>query len=904
MDASGLSRIVSFDSIVRVKLFSDADRSRSIASVGQSEISIRDPRRGNTERKYPFATTFGSEASNDDVFQSLNEGICRWLKDGYNVNLITVGYSGTGKTHTLYGTSSEAGLIHQLIKYIMQSLDESNYRFGLSCWDVGREEAYDLLTTDEEHNPFPLSISEDASTVEIQSPSGFEHMMSLVKKRSPNWKEDGLRPNIFHNFLRLVIYKRSDGSVSTLHAIDLIGLTTKGSEASTYKNLSRDNKWISQDVLCLTRIITDMSTREPTRGHSTGDSRMADYLGPIMQCGKNWMVGCISPMDVDHTDTTSTLRLLSRCAAARSRCDILSGIPSDRIHFASFYDKMDDKAKEERARDEKTEGERESMIQPIDPNQTRHISFMGDDRFLFYDREQSESMGGSDEYHEDDFIDAGVEEIEAELNTFLTNREERRNNSMRSDSYPSQGDEAEEVEEKRRRVKDKEDHRSIEPSQRARKSIKELFNRQSASPSMDSQLDSQRKPPRREELTSMLDQLRREVAVELGQSMLNESHQMTTSAINRTFRSSTHDHIGSIVGDPHFSRKVLETEIDLLKRNYQTALNVIKEEENTKAAYEEVIEEVKLEMEELRLEHEVKAEMMTLRNKLKRLEEGSNYSDVFSLYEMEQERLQAEIMHLRNDNQKLEEKLETAQNEDMPQERGNRKNPSGTLLNSLKKSLQEAKAEIRELQLERENFKKQERVALMQQRTLESISKKTAQWTKTIEMKEKQIEEERKSHAETMQEMVQMRQEYLELKHDNTVLSKEVAEQNVDLDDLIQQFLQLKETKYKQGKNKAKVRVNEISHISNEPRLTTMLTKLRNELQKVEEDQFVTKSREKQLLDMLAELTQKNDPIAQQVHKYQEKITEQVEKMARPKFRSEYGREGDTKTNHVPMDKP
>lgn len=121
----------------------------------------------------------------------------------------------------------------------------------------------------------------------------------------------------------------------------------------------------------------------------------------------------------------------------------------------------------------------------------------------------------------------------------------------------------------------------------------------------------------------------------------------------------------------------------------------------------------------------MRTEWIKMKSKLRKLEENSPYHDLFDSYEREQNILANEVERLLNLNSALEERLSEEKKEDDGKLKGKGNSGAG-----LKKALQEAKMEIKDLTVANIALKKQERVTLVQQHALETNFKKTQQISK------------------------------------------------------------------------------------------------------------------------------------------------------------------------------
>ena len=111
-----------------------------------------------------------------EVFSRVLSPYLELFYDGYDLFVIMYGGSGSGKTHTLFGTEtlqSEAdhGLMSRFVRSIFESYDynEDEMTVKVSSFEVTNDDVRDLLGLGIVHILF-FSISNVSSTIEYCSP--------------------------------------------------------------------------------------------------------------------------------------------------------------------------------------------------------------------------------------------------------------------------------------------------------------------------------------------------------------------------------------------------------------------------------------------------------------------------------------------------------------------------------------------------------------------------------------------------------------------------------------------------------------------------------------------------------------------------------------------------------------
>ena len=128
-----------------------ADESeQTIVSVQGKTILIENPEYGNF-KPFPFTMVLPSSTSQQRVFQLCGKDITQQVLQGYNVAVVAYGQTSSGKTHTMFGTDSDRGLIPRSIGNLLLELNHEHRRHGwewqatCSIVEVYMENVYDLL---------------------------------------------------------------------------------------------------------------------------------------------------------------------------------------------------------------------------------------------------------------------------------------------------------------------------------------------------------------------------------------------------------------------------------------------------------------------------------------------------------------------------------------------------------------------------------------------------------------------------------------------------------------------------------------------------------------------------------------------------------------------------------------
>jgi len=108
--------------------------------------------RGDESKPFQFDSVFNTSSTQEDVFADCRE-LVQSAVDGYNVTIFAYGQTGAGKTHTMYGSSSQPGLapraIHEVFNVInRESKQGKSFKVKAYMVEVYKQDILDLLAPD------------------------------------------------------------------------------------------------------------------------------------------------------------------------------------------------------------------------------------------------------------------------------------------------------------------------------------------------------------------------------------------------------------------------------------------------------------------------------------------------------------------------------------------------------------------------------------------------------------------------------------------------------------------------------------------------------------------------------------------------------------------------------------
>lgn len=104
-----------------------------------------------TGMMYKYDYYYPQNVGQDDLFRTIGLEMIEILMGGLSTSCVVLGVAETGKTHTLFGSPNECGLIQETVQELFRRLemqDDHTYELTLKYWDMSLESAVDNLSED------------------------------------------------------------------------------------------------------------------------------------------------------------------------------------------------------------------------------------------------------------------------------------------------------------------------------------------------------------------------------------------------------------------------------------------------------------------------------------------------------------------------------------------------------------------------------------------------------------------------------------------------------------------------------------------------------------------------------------------------------------------------------------
>lgn len=132
-------RPASDEELPQTQVILRTDHEKLVAFAPQSEDGLM----------YDYDYLFSQNTRQEDVYRTIGLEMVDLVMGGLSANCITVGAAETGKTHTLFGSTNESGLIQDTVSALFQRLEEQahehTYHVSFSYWEMSCDEVNDTI---------------------------------------------------------------------------------------------------------------------------------------------------------------------------------------------------------------------------------------------------------------------------------------------------------------------------------------------------------------------------------------------------------------------------------------------------------------------------------------------------------------------------------------------------------------------------------------------------------------------------------------------------------------------------------------------------------------------------------------------------------------------------------------
>ncbi|XP_069761279.1 kinesin-like protein KIF18A isoform X2 [Narcine bancroftii] len=297
----------------------------------------------NKDLQFVFDHVFDDNASQLDVFEE-TKSILESAFNGYNCTVFAYGATGSGKTHTMLGSSNKPGVMYLIMKELYNRIEqlknEKSCDVAVSYLEVYNEEVRDLLT-----NSRSLAVREDAQNgvviqgLTLHKPTSLKQLLQMLDFGNKNRTQHPTDTNSSSSRSHAVfqIYLRQQDRTANINQNIKIAkmclVDLAGSERMSAMNMKaarfREGTNINRSLLALGNVINALTDSKkkaqyiPYR-NSKLTRLLKDSLGGNCQ---TIMIAAIGPSSLSYEDTYNTLKYANRAK------DIKSSIKSNVLNL-------------------------------------------------------------------------------------------------------------------------------------------------------------------------------------------------------------------------------------------------------------------------------------------------------------------------------------------------------------------------------------------------------------------------------------------------------------------------------------------------------------------------------------------------------------------------------------------
>ncbi|KAG8076417.1 hypothetical protein GUJ93_ZPchr0006g41076 [Zizania palustris] len=294
-----------------------------------------DPKRGRTEVFDGFSAVFSPDSSQHDVFTQVMNPLVDEFLGGKSGLLVALGPTGSGKTHTVFGTPRNPGLLPLTLRQIFTATDESSKgvtviqptrSFCLSMFEIlseGKGERILDLLSDASDLVLQQSTIKGLKEVFIESVADAESLVSCgMLKRSTAATNANNKSSRSHCIITIrAVHENADVesgkslSNAVLTIADLAGAERERRTGNQGTRLLESNFINNTSMvfgLCLRSLLEHQKNKKKPLEKHFKNSMLTRYLRDYLEGRKKMtLILNVKPGDDDYLDTSFLLRQAS-----------------------------------------------------------------------------------------------------------------------------------------------------------------------------------------------------------------------------------------------------------------------------------------------------------------------------------------------------------------------------------------------------------------------------------------------------------------------------------------------------------------------------------------------------------------------------------------------------------------
>lgn len=280
---------------------------------------------------------FDSDTNQKTLFDEVAKETINDILKGYNGTIFTYGKSGSGKTHTMYGSNLydevTRGIVPRAIEYMFEYINEpinENIKFQIkfSMLEIYKEGLYDLLNPEVESRDLKIKESKDrqvyVKNLSEEYISNIDEFLLLIDQADKYRvvSETGLNNQSSRSHLLYIIevlQQLPDGSekIGKLNLVDLAG-SEKISKTGAVGETLEEAKKINLSLSTLGNVISSLSSEKDYVPYR--DSKLTRILQDSLGGNyKTTLIVTCSPHMFNSEETAATLKFATRAKKIKNK---------------------------------------------------------------------------------------------------------------------------------------------------------------------------------------------------------------------------------------------------------------------------------------------------------------------------------------------------------------------------------------------------------------------------------------------------------------------------------------------------------------------------------------------------------------------------------------------------------
>ncbi|XP_050463341.1 kinesin-like protein KIF19 isoform X3 [Cataglyphis hispanica] len=321
-----------------------------------------DKQKRTAPRQYLYDIVFGENATQEEVYEETTKNLAQDVLNGYNATVFAYGATGSGKTYTMVGTSSNPGIMVRALNDIFLAAkklpDDAKFTVTMSYMEIYNENIRDLLNPSSGY----LDLRDDTRGRNIQvsglteiSTNSTEEVMQLLhrgnKARTVEPTAANKTSSRSHALLSVMVRQSSrsiqdnDKCLHTkikqgrLFMVDLAGSERAKQTKNKGKRL-QEGAHINRSLLALGNCINALSGG--ARYVNYRDSKLTRLLKDTLSGNcRTVMIVHVSPASAHRDESKNTLTYADRANRISNKVE-QNVLNVSYLHVAQYHDVISD----------------------------------------------------------------------------------------------------------------------------------------------------------------------------------------------------------------------------------------------------------------------------------------------------------------------------------------------------------------------------------------------------------------------------------------------------------------------------------------------------------------------------------------------------------------------------------